>query len=146
MKRSEIIINALTAQIEDIQETTAERIAGLESAHARVCRLAVAAESKLQITAGALGLFQGFFNELRPDLIIELANHVMDESENESAFNQDDRYEYGQKALQAILDHSERESTEYANIENTKYVLKEYIDKLSLLQSDLTLNLLDKSE
>lgn len=136
MKHPEIIIDSLTATIDNMRDKTSEYIADLEATNERVGREINKAENDMRVSEAALSLLQAFLSELHPELIVDFVKYV--ESESEDAYDQDDRYEYGQKALQSLLECTEDE--------NTEYVLKESIEKLSLLQSKLTLSITNRSE
>lgn len=136
MKHPEIIIDSLTATIDNMRDKTSEYIADLEATNERAGREINKAENDMRVSEAALSLLQAFLSELHPELIVDFVKYV--ESESEDAYDQDDRYEYGQKALQSLLECTEDE--------NTEYVLKESIEKLSLLQSKLTLSITNRSE
>lgn len=97
MKRKDIIIDALTSKIEDMTYNHAEYSADMESTVERNIDTIKLIESEANKDSHALSLLQSFLMENHKDLIPELAAYVV--KEVDEAYDQDERYEYGLRAL-----------------------------------------------
>lgn len=102
MKNPQIIIDALTDKIDDLEFQFSEFEADANNTIESNIKVIENLEDENEVCGSALSIVHSFFLDKHPDLLADLADYVLKTVTED--YNQKNRYRYGLKAIDGLVE------------------------------------------